>query len=338
MPIRAYAAAAPRAPFQRFDYEPGALPADWLEVQVESCGVCHSDLSMLDDEWRRTRYPLVPGHEIVGTVIAVGDAVKRVAPGDRVGIGWYVSSCLACDACLRGDHHFCSNAVQTIVGNHGGFADRVRCHWVWATPLPDYLDAASAGPLFCGGITVFNPIVEAGLNATARSAVVGIGGLGHLALKFLHHFGCEVTAFTSTERKRDEALSLGADAVADSTSKDAWRAHAGRFDFVLVTVNAPLPWEAVLASLAPRGRLHVVGAVLEPIPVPAFALIGGHKTISGSPVGSPSRTAQMLDFCRRHAITPQIERFPISRVNDAIEHLRAGRARYRIVLDNDFPA
>ena len=336
MAIRAYAASAIAAPLAPFEYDPGPLPPEWLEIAVEHCGICHSDLSMLDNEWRRSSYPFVPGHEIVGRVLAVGEGAKRVRVGDRVGVGWYASSCMACEYCIAGDQHFCRTAQELIVGRHGGFAERVRCHWGWATPLPAALDAETAGPLFCGGITVFSPIVEMGIRPTDRVAVVGIGGLGHLAVQFLSHWGCEVTALTSSVAKRDEALALGAHDVVASSDPDALKRHAGRWDFILVTANVTLPWQQMLAALAPRGRLHFVGAVLEPIPVAAFSLIGGSKSISGSPLGRPGTVADMLEFCARHDIAPKVERFAMSRVNDAIEHLRHGKPRYRIVLDNDF--
>jgi alcohol/geraniol dehydrogenase (NADP+) len=335
MTIRALAATQPRGPLAAWGYDAPPLPDEQVEVAVEHCGVCHSDLSMLDNDWQRTRYPLVPGHEVVGRVVAVGAAARRLKVGDRVGVGWYTSSCMHCEQCLRGRHHLCGAATGLITDGHGGFAERVRCHWVWATPLPAGLDAAAAGPLFCGGITVFGPIHAFGVRPTDRVGVVGIGGLGHLALRFLRAWGCEVTAFTSSESKRAEALALGAHHAVGTHDQGALKALAGRFDFLLVTSNVPLPWHAYLGALAPHGRLHVVGAVLEPIPVPAFGLIGGQKSLSGSPLGSPATVADMLAFCARHRIAPTVERFPMSRANDALEHLRAGRARWRVVLDND---
>lgn len=334
--IRAWAAPAAAAPLVPFSYDPGPLGAEDVEVAVESCGVCHSDLSMLHDEWGRSAYPLVPGHEVVGRVVAVGTAAKGLRVGQRVGVGWYAGSCMHCGSCLGGDQHLCRTSRATIIGRHGGFAERVRAHWAWAIPLPDGLDAASAGPLLCGGITVFSPLIEFGIRATDRVGVVGIGGLGHLALKFARAWGCEVTAFTSNASKRDAALALGAHHVASSRDSDALKALAGRFDLILVTANVALDWPALLAALAPRGRLHVVGAVLEPMPIPAFALIGGQKQVSGSPTGSPRNLARMLDFAARHHIAPTVERFPMSRVNAALAHLAAGKARYRVVLDADF--
>lgn len=336
MPVRAYAATAPKGAFQPFEYDPGPLPAEFVEVQVEHCGLCHSDLSTVNNDWGNARYPLVPGHEAIGRVVAVGPEAKRVKVGDRVGIGWYQSSCMACGQCLSGQHNVCGKSSGLIVSGYGGFGERVRAHWVWATPIPEGVDAATAGPLLCGGITVFGPIAHFGIKPTDRVGVVGIGGLGHLALQFLNAWGCEVTAFTSSESKHEEAIRLGAHRAVVSTDAKALAKESGKFDFILVTANVTLPWSAYLSALAPNGRLHFVGAVLEPVPVPAFALIGGQKSISGSPLGSPATTSQMLDFCARHEIAPQVERFPMSKINDAFERLHSGKARYRIVLDADF--
>jgi uncharacterized zinc-type alcohol dehydrogenase-like protein len=291
---------------------------------------------MLDNEWGFSTYPLVAGHEVAGTIVAAGPQVKRVKVGDRVGLGWYSRSCMACPQCLAGDHNLCLTVQSTMIGRYGGFADRIRCDWLWATPLPDAIDAAKAGPLFCGGITVFNPIIQCGVQPTQRVGVVGIGGLGHLALQFLRMWCCEVTAFTSSDSKRDEAMKFGAHHVANSRDSAQLQKLAGSLDFILVTANATLDWPALINALAPRGRLHVVGAVLEPIPVTAFALLTGQKAVSGSPLGSPATTAKMLEFCARHRIAPTTELLPMSRVNEALDHLRAGKARYRIVLENDF--
>lgn len=330
--IRAWAAEASGAALTPFAYEPGPLPPEGVEIHVEHCGICHSDLSMIDNEWGSAQYPLVPGHEIVGTIVARGEQAKGLAVGDRVGLGWYAGSCMHCPQCMAGHHNLCNNGEQTIVGRHGGFADRVRCHWSWAIKLPKGLAHDSAGPLFCGGITVFNPIVDCGVRPTDRVGVVGIGGLGHMAIKFLNKWGCEVTAFTSSEAKRAEAQALGAHHVVASTDKAALKKLARSLDFILVTVNVALDWPAYVAALKPRGRLHFVGAVLDPLGINGFHLIGGQKTVSGSPLGSPATTATMLEFCARHGIAPTVERFPMSRVNEALEHLRAGQARYRVVL------
>jgi uncharacterized zinc-type alcohol dehydrogenase-like protein len=333
--FKAYAASDKGAKLQPFEFNPGSLRDEQVEIQVEYCGVCHSDLSMLDNDWGQTAYPFVPGHEVAGRVVAAGDKVKGVKVGQRVGLGWFAESCMACPQCLSGNHNLCPTVEQTIVKRHGGFADRVRCHWAWAVPLPDALDSKKSGPLFCGGITVFNPILQCGVLPLDRVGVIGIGGLGHMALQFLKKWGCEVTAFTSSDSKRDEAMKFGAQHVVNSRDAAQLQKIAGSLDFILCTANVTLPWDAIIGSLAPRGRLHMVGAVLEPIPVAAFALIAGQKSISGSPLGSPFNLARMLDFSARHDVVPMIEVFPMSKVNEALDHLRAGKARYRIVLQSD---
>lgn len=331
-PIHAWAVSSSGGKLEPFEFTPGPLGPEEVELRVETCGVCHSDLSMIDNEWGQSVYPLVPGHEAVGVIERAGDAVKGVREGDRVGLGWFSGSCMSCRPCLSGNHNLCVDGQQTIIGRHGGFADRVRCHWSWAIPIPADVDASKAGPLFCGGITVFGPIAHFGVKPTDRVGVVGIGGLGHLALQFLDKWGCHVTAFTSSDSKSDEAKRLGADAVVNSKDSKEMETIAGSFDFILVTANAPLDWDAYLAALAPDGRLHFVGAVLEPIPVQAFSLIAQRKSISGSPLGSPATVRDMLDFCGRHGIAAQTEEFAMDDINDALEHLRAGKPRYRIVL------
>lgn len=331
--IKAYAAFEPGGELKPFDYDPGPLGDQQVEINVEHCGICHSDLSMIDNEWGLSSYPLVPGHEVVGTIGAIGAGVTQLHVGQRVGLGWHSGYCMTCATCMDGDHNLCAQAESTIIGRHGGFADKVRAQAASVIPLPEGLDPATAGPLFCGGITVFNPMIQSQLSPTARVGVIGIGGLGHLAVQFLNAWGCEVTAFTSSETKRIEALELGAHHTLDSRDIAALAAAAGRFDFLLSTVNVTLNWDAYLGTLKSRGRLHVVGAALEPLRVPAFSLIMAQRSVSGSPVGSPATLAKMLDFAARHGIEPITEDFDFSDINEAIAHLRSGKARYRVVLN-----
>ena len=197
--IHAYAAREAGGRLEPFEYEPGPLAYGEVEIEVEHCGICHSDLSMLDNEWGIAEFPLAPGHEVVGTISAVGQGVISLQTGQRVGLGWHARYCMTCPSCMNGDHNLCAQAEGTIVRRHGGFADKVRAQAASVVPLPDRLDAAGAGPLFCGGITVFNPLVQFGIKPTDKVAVVGIGGLGHMALQFLNAWGCEVTAFTSSQ-------------------------------------------------------------------------------------------------------------------------------------------
>ncbi len=333
--VKAMAAGEAKGELTPFEYELGELGPHDVDVAVTHCGICHSDLSMLENEWGMAQYPFVPGHEAAGTVVAKGELVTHLELGQRVGVGWQSGSCMHCQQCVGGDHNLCAQMEGTIVGRHGGFASHVRSNAAFAVPLPEGVSSLAAGPLFCGGITVFNPIVQFGVKPTDRVGVIGIGGLGHMALGFLNKWGCEVTAFTSTGAKMEEAKSLGAHRCVNSRDDAAIEAEAGRFDFIVSTVNVPLNWEAYIAALAPKGRLHVVGAVLEPIPVTAFPIIMGQKSVSGSPIGSPTTIADMLDFCARHSIAPKTETFKMSEANEAFEHLRAGKARYRIVLEQD---
>lgn len=334
--IRAWAALAPGQPLEHYEYDPGPLGAEEVEIAVEHCGLCHSDLSMIDNAWQFSTYPLVPGHEVVGRIVALGAQTKGLALGQRVGVGWTNSSCLRCPACLGGEHHLCPDSRATIANHPGGFAERVRVQWPWAIPLPEGLSADVAGPLFCGGITVFSPFVDYGISPLMRVGVVGIGGLGHLALQFARAWGCEVTAFTSSPDKIEAAMKLGAHRVVASTDSAAIARLAKTLDLIIVTVNVALDWSALITALAPHGRLHFVGAVLDSVPIKVFSLLDGQKCVSGSAIGSPKRMAQMLDFCARHAITPQVEHFPMRRVNEAVAHLRSGQARYRVVLEADF--
>lgn len=330
--INAYAALAANQPLEPFQYDPGALKAHEVEIKVSHCGICHSDLSMLNNEWGMTQYPFVPGHEIVGTIDAVGEAVTHLSVGQVVGLGWHSNYCHHCMSCLSGDQNLCATAQGTIVGRHGGFADKVRADASAVIPLPEGMDIASAGPLFCGGITVFNPLKQFDVKPTDKVAVIGIGGLGHLAVQFLHAWGCEVTAFTSSASKIQEALDLGADHTLDSRNPDELTAAAGRFDFIISTVNVKLDWPSYMNTLKPKGRLHFVGATLEPLNISAFSLITAQRSVSGSPVGSPATIKQMLDFAKQHEIQPIVEFYDFKNINAAIERLASGKARYRVVL------
>ena len=330
--VQAYAVQKAGGPLEPFNYELPEIGAEDVDIKVEYCGICHSDLSMIKNEWGISRYPLVPGHEIIGTVESVGAHAKGVKVGDRVGLGWMSASCMHCDQCMQGSHNLCSTLEQTIIGRHGGFADYVRCHWSWAIQIPAELDPAKAGPLLCGGITVFRPIDMQGVKPTARVGVIGIGGLGHMARQFLNKWGCEVTAFSSNPDKTEEIRKMGAHHVVNSRDSKAMKSIQGTLDLIINTTNVTLDWASYFAALAPGGTLHTVGAVLEPIPVAAFSLIGGEKSLSGSPLGSPALNRIMMEFCRRHNIAPVVEEFPLEKVNEAVKHLEDGKARYRIVL------
>lgn len=332
MQVNAYAVSQAKGKLEPYSFNLPALGPEQVDIKVAYCGICHSDLNMIDNDWGISQYPLVPGHEIVGEVIAAGPAVKGLKKGDKVGLGWFSESCMHCSQCMGGQHHLCPDIKQTVVGRQGGFADTVRSHWSWAIPLPDDINMSKAGPLFCAGITVFNPIILAGVKPTDKVGVIGIGGLGHLALKFLKYWGCEVIAFSSNPSKKDMILEMGASKVINSRSKEELKSIRGQLNFILNTVDVNLDWNAYIHTLAPKGKLHTVGGITEPMPISAFSLMGGEKSVSSSPLGSPALTKTMLEFCVRHNIYPTTEEFAMQDVNQAVQHLRDGKARFRIVL------
>jgi uncharacterized zinc-type alcohol dehydrogenase-like protein len=335
MDDRAWVAKAPKQPLVLEAVDLGPLGPEDVEVAVERCGLCHSDLSVWNNDWGNSQYPAILGHEVTGRVTTVGPNAKGLQVGQRVGVGWYSGSCMHCRQCMSGSHHLCPQVQPTIVGHRGGFASHIRAHWAWVIPLPETLNAGDAGPLLCAGITVFAPLAMYA-RPTDRVGIIGIGGLGHLAVKFAAAYGCDVTAFTASESQFEEAKGFGANHVLTTKESAAIRKLSGSFDLLISTVNVTLDWDALLGTLAPNGRLHVVGAVLEPIPVAAFSLILQQRSVSGSPTGSPVVINTMLEFAARHNVAPQTEHFPMSQINEAFARLASGKARYRIVLDADF--
>jgi uncharacterized zinc-type alcohol dehydrogenase-like protein len=331
--ISAFAALAAKQALVPYDYEPAPLSRVDVEIDISHCGICHSDLHLIDNDWAVSRYPLVPGHEIVGTVAGAG-ADSGHAVGGRVGVGWQRSACLSCDLCKAGHENLCLQQEATCVGHMGGFARRIRIDGRFAFALPPSLDAASAAPLLCGGATVFAPLRRLGAKPGMRVGVLGIGGLGHLALRFLRAMGCETTAFTSSPDKRDEALRLGADHTASSTHAGELRAHAGRFDVILDTVPARIDWIGYLQALKPNGTLCLVGAPPGLMQFPASLLLSGQRAICGSDIGSPGAIREMLAFAAEHGISAQVEKAPMSEVNAAVQRVRENKARYRVVLEN----
>lgn len=332
--ITAWAAQKAGGPLTPFEYDPGPLGPHDVDIDVQYCGICHSDLSVINNEWGFSEYPVVGGHEVVGRVRETGGEVAHLEKGQTVGLGWHAGYCNTCMSCQSGDQNLCQTAQATIVGHHGGFADRVRAQAASVIPIPEGLNPLKMGPMFCGGITVFNPLVQYDISPLSRAAVIGIGGLGHLALQFLNAWGCHVTAFTSTPEKEEEAVRMGAHATLNSRDDKALERAAGQFDLIISTVNVTLDWNAYINTLAPKGRLHMVGAALEPMGIGAFGLIAAQRSVSGSPVGSPATIRHMLDFSERHDIAPVVETFEMKDINVAFDHLKSGDARYRIVLKN----
>ncbi len=334
MIINSYAAFAAGQTLEKFQYEPEKLGPWDVEVSISHCGICHSDVHLIDNDFQMSDYPLVPGHEIVGTVNALGANVQHLEKGQRVGIGWQRSSCLICEFCIRGDENLCPDQHATCVGNHGGFAESIRTDSRFAFPIPESLKSESVGPLLCGGITVYSPLRHYGVTPNMKVGVIGIGGLGHFALQFAHAFGCEVTAFSTTPEKETEAKKFGAHHFISSTDADDMEAAVNSLDFIINTVFADIDWITFLNTLRANGTICIVGASASPISVPVFPLIVGQKRICGSVIGGRAMIQEMLNFSARHGIMAQSELLPMAEVNTAIAKVRNNQARYRMVLKN----
>lgn len=332
--IQGFAVHAAGAELHAFKYEPGDLQPGDVEVAITHCGVCHSDVNLIDNDWNLSKYPFIPGHEVVGTVASIGAEVKHLKVGERVGIGWQADSCGYCEWCRKGEENLCALAVPTCVGRHGGFADKIRVDARFAVVIPETMESGATAPLLCGGITVYSPMRLHNLNPSSRIGVIGIGGLGHIALQFARAFGAEVTAFSASENKEDEARSLGADSFVNTRETKLLKALAGSFDFILSTINVDQDWSAYVTALRPHGSLVFVGVPPKPASIPVFPLISGVKSISGCNIGSPTQIAEMLAVASRHNIKAVTENFPMREANAAVEKARKSAVRYRAVLAN----
>jgi uncharacterized zinc-type alcohol dehydrogenase-like protein len=332
--IHGLAVHAAGAQLVAYKYEPGELKANEVEVKISHCGVCHSDIHLIDNDWGFSKFPFIPGHEIVGTVSLVGSRVRDLTVGQRVGIGWQADSCGICEWCRQGDEHLCVASQPTCVGRNGGYADAIRVNSRFAIPVPEALESENVAPLLCGGITVYSPMRNLGVRPSSRVGIIGIGGLGHLGLQFAKAFGAEVTAFSTSSDKEAEAKELGAHHFVNTRDNGALKKLAGSFDFLLSTVSADQDWVAIVNGLRPKGTLCVVGVPPSPISIQAFPLIGGQRSISGSPTGSPRDLFEMLDVAARHGIKAITERFPMAQANEALVRVKKNQVRYRAVLAN----
>ena len=333
MTIVAQAALTKGAALEEYSYEPRDLASTDIEVEISHCGLCFSDIHIIDDSWSRSKYPAVPGHEIVGTVAMAGAAITHLQVGQRVGIGWQRSACLECDLCVGGEENLCRRQEATCLGHHGGLASRIRIDGRFAFALPETLPSTAAAPLLCGGVTVYAPLRRYRIGATSSVAVIGIGGLGHMALLMLRAMGAETTAFSTSAEKRAEALAMGANDFASTTDPKDIRRHFGRFDLVLSTVHARLDWTTYLQTLKPNGTLCLLGQPPGIIQFPPSLLITGQRSIAGSDIGGRATIREMLRFVTRHNIAPVIETMPMAEANAAITRLRQNQVRYRMVLE-----
>jgi len=335
MKINAYAAKHAKDILKPFSYDSKPLSEFDVLVKITHCGVCHTDLHFLDNDMGITPYPFVPGHEVVGTVEETGKSVKNLKKGQRVGIGWQIGACLECEYCESGQENLCANSKATCVGNYGGFADYITVDNRFAFAIPEEIESENAGPLLCGGITVYSPFKLYNVKPNHKVGIIGIGGLGHFAVQFAASMGCEVTAFSTSPDKEEEAHNLGADKFVNSKDAAQMQKTAGKFDYIISTVSGDADWMQYFNALKPNGRLNFAGISLNNVSVPISGLVLGQKSLSGSVTGGRAMIREMLEFAARHDIKAMTEVMPVSQVNAAIDKVRKNQARYRMVLKMD---
>lgn len=341
---KAYAAASATTPLAITTIPRRDLTEHDVQIEIMSCGICHSDLHQVRDEWKEflpTIYPVVPGHEIVGRVTQVGSAVDKFKPGDLAAVGCLVDSDGTCPECKAGLEQFCPNPVFTYnfpdkhLGGvtYGGYSDSIVVDQRFVLRAPSNLNLAGVAPLLCAGITTYSPMRHWGVTKGKKVGVVGLGGLGHMGVKFAHALGAHVVVFTTSPNKKDDALRLGADEIVVSRNADEMAKHAGSFDFILDAVSADHDVNALISLLARDGNLTLVGAPEKPLAISAFGLIMGRHSVSGSPIGGLQETQEMLDFCGEHNITSDVEVIPIQKVNEAYQRLLKSDVKYRFSID-----
>ena len=338
----AYAAPAVGKPLAPFSFEQReAGPHDVL-IDILYCGVCHSDIHQARDEWGGAIFPMVPGHEIIGRVKQVGQHVTKLKVGDMAGVGCMVDSCRDCQTCRRDLEQFCEKGMAGTYNStymdrktptYGGYAARIVVTEHFALKVPEGLDPAAAAPLLCAGITTYSPLRQWNCKKGDRVGVVGLGGLGHMAVKLAASMGAEVTVLSTSRAKEADARRLGAQGFEVTKDADTFKKLSGRFDLIIDTISAPHDYNQYLGMLRPQGTLVVVGVPPEAVPVHAFSLIGGNKRLVGSMIGGIAETQEMLDYCAKHHIVSDIEIIPIQKINEAYERMLKSDVRYRFVID-----
>jgi alcohol dehydrogenase (NADP+) len=342
--VIAYATKAAKAPFEKITIERRPVGPNDVSIAIKFAGICHSDIHTGRDEWGRAHYPFVPGHEIAGVVTEIGDQVTGFAVGDRVGVGCMVGSCGECDNCRAGDEQFCTGGGMIGTYNSqdyrhdgawtdGGYSQGIVVDANYVLHIPDGIELDVAAPLLCAGITTFSPLKHWGAGPGKKVAVVGLGGLGHMAVKIAHAMGAEVTVLSQSLSKKDDGLRLGADDYRATSDEQTFTDLAGTFDLIINTVSANIPLGSYLGLLRTRGVLVNVGAPAEPIEVQAFGLIGGNKVWAGSNIGGIAETQEMLDFCGEHGIGAEIEVIDGTQIDEAWERVVGSDVRYRFVID-----
>ncbi|MGQ5635413.1 MULTISPECIES: NAD(P)-dependent alcohol dehydrogenase [unclassified Streptomyces] len=339
--VAAYAAPAAKAPLERTTIERRAVGEFDVLIDIKFAGICHSDIHQAREGWGEAIFPMVPGHEIAGVVSEVGPGVTKFAVGDRVGVGCMVDSCRECENCRRGLEQFC---VKGMVGTYnavgrdgkptyGGYSEKIVVDENYVVRIPDGLSLDVAAPLLCAGITTYSPLRHWNAGPGKKVAVVGLGGLGHMAVKIAHAMGAEVTVLSQSLRKKDDGLKLGADHYHATSDPKTFEELADTFDLIVSTVSAPMDFGALLSLLKVDGALVNVGAPEEPISLNLFSVIGGRKTLAGSMIGGIAETQEMLDFCAEHNLGAEIELIGADQINEAYERVLASDVRYRFVID-----
>ena len=340
--VKAFGTEAATAPLQQLNIQRRNPTPHDVEIQILYCGVCHSDLHTARNEWHGTMYPCVPGHEIVGKVVSVGAHVSKFKAGDTAAVGCMVNSCQECDYCKEGLEQYCEqgmvgtyNSPDIHLGSHtfGGYSESIVVDESFVLRVPKNLDLAATAPLLCAGITTYSPLKHWNVGAGKKVGVVGIGGLGHMAVKLAKAMGAEVIVFTTSASKFEDAKRLGADDVVLSKDKDQMRRYSGKLHFVLDAVSAQHDINAYLKLLRVDGSLALVGAPEDPLPVAPFSLIPYRRSFAGSLIGGIAETQEMLDFCGKHNIVADIEMIDIQQINEAYERLLKGDVKYRFVID-----
>lgn len=339
---KGYAAAIAKAPLAPFQFDRRDAKDEDVVIDIQYCGICHSDIHQAKDEWGGSIFPMVPGHEITGIVSKVGPKVTKFKVGDKVGVGCFVDSCRECEHCKAGLEQFCQTGMSATYNGreqdkktptYGGYSNKIVVDQNYVLRIPDNLPLDAAAPLLCAGITLYSPLAHWKAGPGKKVAIIGLGGLGHMGVKIAHALGAEVTVLSQSNKKEADAKRLGADHFYATSDKKTFSVLSGSFDLIINTVSMPLDWNAYLSLLRVDGSMVVVGVPEEQVPVGAFSLIMGRRSLAGSLIGGIQETQEMLDFCGKHNITSDIELIPIQKVNDAYERVVKSDVRYRFVID-----
>jgi uncharacterized zinc-type alcohol dehydrogenase-like protein len=332
MKIEGYAAEKPGEKLAPYSFEVSSNQTFECLIKVLACGICHSDIHVIDNDWKSSKYPVIPGHEVIGEVVEISPLVKHLKVGDRVGVGWQRSACLECQDCLKGNENLCDENQGLILTGPGGFANYLKVDARFAFLIPEGLDTLVAGPLLCGGITVYSALRYAGMSSGQEIGIIGIGGLGHLAVQFASKLGNRVTVFTTSEDKGNFAKEMGASEVIIVGKNESPNTPSRKLNILLSTVPASLDWTAYLDFIESDGTLSLVGVPDAPLTIPLFSLLLKRRRIMSSPIGGRGMMNEMLTVATQFGIRPIVEVFPLAEVNDAIQKVRDNTVRYRAVL------